>query len=289
MTNDLKSLSADSLAAPAIELTCDPEQRIDEWRQIHHAAQALSEVGKLWAQKQPDDSHTAMSWDAERRAFVRTGEGIVGRFPIAEFRLEIGAPDSDPELFPLSGNTLDDALGFVRTEGEKIAGPAKQESVPAPDLPDHAVGRGASFDESGGAALTELAGLYDSASALLESFRDACADGDASEVETWPHHFDMAVLVVLERAGDGAMTKTIGVGLTPPDSVEASGYFYVSPWAKGGAPQGGGDIGAGRRSGHMALLPISTLEPLEAQERGRALAGFVAKAWNACAERLIGG
>ncbi len=273
------------LTVPPISLDTDPEQRIDAWRQAHFASQAVSEVGKLWADKQADDSHSALSWDAGSGAMRRGGSGIEGGLLLGRLRLELGAPGGTPEEFGLSGKSLDAALEFVRERGRAIAGEPKQESVPAPDLPDHAVGRGAAFDESGGRAFEEIAALYGACAALLEGVRGA-AGAEASEVQVWPHHFDMAVLVVINRDESGAMRKTIGVGLTPPDSVEPSGYFYVSPWDRDGTPDGAGDIGHGRWNAHMAVLPIGVLETMDPGQRADAIAGFAAGAWNACAERL---
>lgn len=98
------------------------------------------------------------------------------------------------------------------------------------------------------------------------------------------------------------MTKTIGVGLTPPDDLDPSGYWYVSPWSKDEL-QGGfatPDLAVGRWVDcgkiAMAIFPIdemwSILHDPDSSADGRsmeqtvALAEFVAMAFNACMRGL---
>ena len=63
--------------------------------------------------------------------------------------------------------------------------------------------------------------------ALIRTFQSV-AVGPPS-IRCWPHHFDLAVLLVLEQ-GDPETARSIGVGLSPGDESYAQPYFYCTPW-----------------------------------------------------------
>jgi hypothetical protein len=44
----------------------------------------------------------------------------------------------------------------------------------------------------------------------------------------WPHHFDIASLVVLETDPDGDSMRSVGVGLSPGDASIEEPYWYVN-------------------------------------------------------------
>ena len=60
----------------------------------------------------------------------------------------------------------------------------------------------------------------------LERFRRETPG--AGPVLCWPHHFDMAALVVLERDAEGEVVRSVGVGCSPGDAVIDEPYWYVS-------------------------------------------------------------
>ena len=105
----------------------------------------------------------------------------------------------------------------------------------------------------------------------------------------WPHHFDLATLAAVEtRAGEAV--ATIGVGLASPDAVDASGYWYVSPWTQRGVAgaswprlamgrwlERGGDL-------RMGALPLDALAA--STDRRGDLARFLADAVGACLAAL---
>jgi hypothetical protein len=131
---------------------------------------------------------------------------------------------------------------------------------------------------------------------------DDAADGEHELFpRLWPHHFDLASLFVVERDSKGAMTKTIGVGITPPDAVDDAGYWYVSPWSKA---EGDGfakaDLPLGRWVDRgampMAVLPVTEVWRIASEGeltkagavQAAAVAEFVAAAVNLCGAALSG-
>ena len=214
-----------------------PAALTDARLQLHWAVQLLAAFGESFVPHRPDESHSAISWSPERRAFV-SGETVDG----SSIRLGLqpggfsyrlfgpGAAQSDP--FELEGRTLAEAATWLEAQLESRLGEDAQTFTrPTPEIQGHRVGRGAAFD----AALPDLAELerwFHDASLLLEAV--SVAEEGASPVRCWPHHFDIAVLIDLDHEAIPPVGpdegRSIGVGMTPGDDSYAEPYFYVSPW-----------------------------------------------------------
>jgi len=265
---------------------------IQAWREAHFGAQAAAELGKSWADERDDDSHSSFAWFRGEDGRGLEGvpavdKGYVARLKFEGLELSVFDPSDGRTVADLTlvGRTLDEAMAWMAETCEREIGPRRQASRPAPDLPGHPLADGAAFaDERHG--FNDLADLYDATFLTIERLRGSVEAFGAARC--WPHHFDMASLAVLAEDDSGAMTKTVGFGITPPDALEADGYWYVSPWRRDGADGGGSSPGlsVGRwedRGGgvSMAVLPVSELSG--DGERSARLAGFVADAFNACA------
>jgi len=104
-------------------------------------------------------------------------------------------------------------------------------------MPAHAVAGGAAYDTAGNAeALAELARWFAAAAEILEGFADRRGEISLepsslgpSPVRCWPHHFDIATLLVLEE-GDPETARSVGVGLSPGGEAYRQPYFYINPW-----------------------------------------------------------
>ncbi|MCL7960931.1 MAG: hypothetical protein M8861_12100, partial [marine benthic group bacterium] len=168
-----------------------PAALTDARLQLHWAVQLLAAFGESFVPHRPDESHSAISWSPERRAFL-SGETVDG----SSIRLGLqpggfsyrlfgpGAAQSEP--FELEGRTLAEATTWLETQLESRLGPEAQAFArPTPEIPGHRVGRGAAFD----AALPDMAELerwFHDASLLLEAV--SAAEEGASPVRCWPHH-----------------------------------------------------------------------------------------------------
>jgi hypothetical protein len=75
------------------------------------------------------------------------------------------------------------------------------------------------------AAATALGDFYGLACSVLEQLRADETDGDPSLVQLWPEHFDIAVDLGSESAGQRA-----AFGASPGDDDHDEPYLYVSPW-----------------------------------------------------------
>ena len=126
----------------------------------------------------------------------------------------------------LAGRTLADAYQWAseavktRTRGAL----ARALVHPGYALEAHPLEHGARFAR--GPALPELARWF--ANADLELRRVARETPGAGEVLCWPHHFDIATLVVLASDAVGDPQRTVGVGLSPGDGFVSEPYAYVN-------------------------------------------------------------
>lgn len=124
-------------------------------------------------------------------------------------------------VLPLPGKTLADAYAWLENEIGREPG------RPEFEIPAHAVGSGAAFDADS-AALAELARWYGNAALAFENVRSGNEAADT--IRCWPHHFDLATLIVLPGTDEEGQTRTVGVGMSPGDGSYAEPYAYVNPW-----------------------------------------------------------
>ncbi len=75
------------------------------------------------------------------------------------------------------------------------------------------------------ASASALGDFYGLACSVLEQLRADEGDGDPSIVQLWPEHFDLAIELGSESAGQRA-----NFGASPGDDDHAEPYLYVGPW-----------------------------------------------------------
>jgi hypothetical protein len=247
--------------------TVDPRSLGNARLAAHWAAQIIGGVGDALVPAEPDFSHTSMTWSNEMRALCGrpnpAGSSVVLR--LADLSLHVMRAHGQRSFKALEGMTLQRALDWVVNELKDAQSEplAASPAIPTYEMPDHEVGRGAVFGPPDTARLEDLARWYANAHRLA-AFVSANTLG-ASPVRCWPHHFDIATLVTLDRAGtDPERARSIGFGLSPGDSSYAEPYFYINPWPFPGKREGHAPLAGG---GHWhtegwfgAVLPASDIE-----------------------------
>ena len=201
--------------------------------QTHYAVQWLARAARAFVPPHSDDRHTNLDWDDALGGFVthplkddlRLGLGL------AELRLMLVSP-SVQVSFTLNGRS--DADARLRL-GELLAAhdldPTRLDAKPPYEIADHKVAHGAVYDTGSLAdALSGLAAWFANADLSLGHVRDQMIAGGfpPSPVRTWPHHFDMATLTLLE-AGNAEYAPSVNAGFSPGDEHYEEPYFYVSP------------------------------------------------------------
>jgi hypothetical protein len=76
------------------------------------------------------------------------------------------------------------------------------------------------------ASLATLSVWFAAGAELLEELREETRRHNPGPVRCWPHHFDIAMLLELDKK------HSIGIGLSPGDEYYAQPYFYLSPVPK---------------------------------------------------------
>jgi hypothetical protein len=217
-----------------------PSDLVDARLQVHHAAQLVSAVGVTLLPPAPDDSHPNLGWHAGLGALlgrpVPAAGGAQAGLRVAELELVVpGGPRS--ESLALDGRTLEAARawlsGAIARRGAAV--PDAGLALPGYGLPAHATAGGAAFARRPAEAFAELACWFAFAERALTAL--ATRSPGASEVRCWPHHFDIATLITLERGPDGGATRSIGAGLGPGDPFYAEPYWYVTPWPRPEKPE----------------------------------------------------
>jgi hypothetical protein len=194
----------------------------DARQQVHHAAQLATAFGISYIEKKPDDSHTNLEWIEPDGALAsRESNGVSVALRIDDLTLLIGGA-----TFELLGRTMNDAADWIRSQLESAGFDATRYTLERHyEIPKHPVADGATFDAMPH-ELHELTRWYSNAVPQLERVR--MQNRGASDIRCWPHHFDIATLILLD---DG---KTVGAGMVPGDVFYDEPYFYVNanpaPW-----------------------------------------------------------
>ncbi len=214
----------------------DPRELVDARLQLHWAAQAASAVGKQLLPSQPDSSEQSFQWSGVHRVLVQgrvEGERPLRSAlrPSSPALLLLGDHEDVLRELPLDGRTLDEIYDWMRDEVEMLLGLPLEKPLERPgELPAHPVGTGAPFSAGNAAAFRELGRYFANLDRLLRRIEDR--NPGASPVRCWPHHFDLATLILLDPGANSETSRSIGVGLSPGDGTYAEPYLYVLPWPK---------------------------------------------------------
>ncbi len=271
----------------------DPTALVDARLQLHHALQIIVSAPISFLEKRPDDSHTNLEWLPSLEALGTNwldGRTRV-RCALRPADLTLLTVDGVGVLseYPLDGRTVSDAVAWLRAsltsagyDGTALTTKKHYE------IPAHPVASMRAFSRAAPEMFAELERYYANAHALT-SHVPATRPGAAAP-RCWPHHFDLATLIVLPEI-PGRGTRTVGVGLSPGDDSYAEPYVYVGPYPHPSldrlTPLGSlgtwhtaGWVGAVLRASEIAQIP-------SADHQAHAALTFANSAIDACIEALV--
>jgi hypothetical protein len=211
-----------------------PSQLVDARLQLHHAAQVAASAGATFLAPEPDDSHPNFGWVEPLGALMgRSLPGANAQVGLRVADLSLLLVNSRGEIseeFALDGQKLDDGYEWLASATTRAGAtlPSTGIARTAYEIPSHATGRGDAFSCQSNEAFAELARWFANGHDVLAEL--VARVPGASDVRCWPHHFDLGALAVLEKAPNGDLSKSIGMGLSPGDDGYAEPYWYVSPW-----------------------------------------------------------
>ncbi|MEM7413895.1 MAG: hypothetical protein AAF389_00275 [Gemmatimonadota bacterium] len=269
-----------------------PHDLVSPTLELHWAAQYLASIGQTFAKPAEDDSHRAMSWDADLRAFVSAP--MAGPYPFrAALRptdttlLLIDRTGAELGALPLAGVRRDEGYEWLATGlATYLGGAPPSIGRPDYDMPSHAVSSGAeAFSEP--TAGPSLEALYDAAADTLHQL--ANRRPDASDILCWPHHFDIATLLTVDDGSADGVTKTVGVGMAPMGGGYDTWYWYVTPYPYPAHERLGELSGPGRwhtEGWTGAVLQGSDVVAAPPEEREGLVRAFVDEAIESAVEAL---
>jgi hypothetical protein len=239
---------------PATTVRLDPERspHLAAARDtLHQAAQLVAGAGASLLAPVDDDSHTALRVEGMQLVGHRAALHVV------TFVLE--AEDRD---LALDGRTL--------AEGERFLSEVFGAPVTRPrhyELPPHPAAEGAPLTAPAREDRAQLAAWYATMQRLLTAL--AAREPHATPVRLWPHHFDLATLLVLDPDLGSEAGRTVGVGFSPGDAGIDEPYVYVNVHPRPEAPElpALGHGGRWHTEGWLgAVLPGSSIESAEGAE-----------------------
>jgi hypothetical protein len=212
-----------------------PDELVESRLQLHYAIQFIAATCAALAEPLPDYSHTSLAWHPVLEVFVGSPIRAAKPFQVAldPISLTLIVLDQQSETiaaFPLPGKTMAAGLSWLQQELSQLGVDASKIAFldyPPNDFPDHHLAHGAAFDTNQALALGELTDYYANSEPLFQAIIATTEDATATRI--WPHHFDMATLIMLPGTKNGS-PLTVGVGLSPGDASYNEPYWYVSPY-----------------------------------------------------------
>ncbi|QQE13608.1 hypothetical protein JD969_09155 [Planctomycetota bacterium] len=211
-----------------------PQAFVDARLQLHYAAQILAATADLLIHSEPDDSHTALTFDPDHNALLT--QPLPQNYQLA---LILDTPllmllDSQQNILaesPLIGLTLTEALDWADHQLKRHLPSPPENNIRLRnyDMPQHPISDGDTpFTLKHQNHFTEVARYFAFAHRLIDLFTRHIPH--TSPIRTWPHHFDIATLTFLDPDLSPDQSRTIGVGLSPGDHHITEPYIYITPF-----------------------------------------------------------
>jgi hypothetical protein len=202
---------------------------LDEARlQAHHAAQVAAAPAATLLPRRDDHENRNLGWSPRHQALLGRPIGrLRAGLRIADLTWIVLQDGTIAQQQAAGGRSLEDGLAWLRQVWVQLGGEDSHFALPGYELPDHPTGKNQPF---GGDALdrADLEALGRWFDAAFDRLQEATETFPGGPVRTWPHHFDMASLWVLE--GEGESMRSVGMGFSPGDGAIAEPYHYVLPW-----------------------------------------------------------
>lgn len=203
---------------------------------MHQAAQYIAAAGKSFLDQLPDDSHTNMRWDPNASALVGRpldeAKEISLALNYASYSLEFVDTHVDVLASLYLGGSRHDAILFWIQEQADVLGIAGDFDFDLHyELPYPAMEMDMVFPEEDNNELELLSEILTHAQNAMQTVLDPIAA--AQEIRVWPHHFDLASMIITGVEGN-MITSSIGLGLAVPDPMVDDFYLYTSAWKRDG-------------------------------------------------------
>jgi hypothetical protein len=200
-------------------------------RQAHNSAQWLVRVAHSFMKPADEDRHALLHWDPKRGALV-TEEflpNLTLELQLAGLTLQFRERDRpSPHVLDVDDRTPAAVEAWVLVEllHRRLDRDRFSKDLPY-EFPNLMTGDAVPYStETLGDGLRELSAWFDNgASVLAATAEDASRLGRPGTVWCWPQVFHLGALV---PSVGSSSTRTLRIGMSPGDDVNAQPYFYVT-------------------------------------------------------------
>lgn len=201
--------------------------------QLHWAAQIVASFGNTLIARRADDSQSNLGWVINLNALCShpSPEGLSVGLRLADLTLLfLDTLQNVTSEFPLAGCTLQQGFEWLTStyttiSKNKTNRPFKLREY---ELPTHPVAQNVPFSLKTPAPFQEYQRWYANAHLVLSSLTENWHQ--AAPVRCWPHHFDIATLILLDPDTSAKNAQSVGCGMSPGDSGYPEPYWYVNLW-----------------------------------------------------------
>ncbi len=181
---------------------------------MHLASQYLAAAAICYVEKKSDDSHTSLKWDTNLISFITHSFGAhKTAMSLSYDDYSLNILDLDQKInskFLLAGKSHSIILEWIKEQLNNYNYDFHY-VIPYPPITN-------AFIFSPDIELKKLSDQRTLAADCLQKFKSKFKN--VSPIQTWPHHFDTAILINLSK------THSIGIGLAIPDNKANEFYFY---------------------------------------------------------------
>jgi len=202
---------------------------------LHNAVQYIAAAGRYLLKQQPDDSNTNMQWNKAENNFIghviSSGQNFRIGLNILDLELQIlSANWKVLSYYPLRGQSINEGFAFLKETLDKMLVDTRPLTLNMHYKISPLNQARNQFSIINHQANIELTKHRTNAELVLSQVVKTFAN--ASEIRTWPHHFDTGSLIPLEQDEANELIKSIGVGYAISDAYVNEPYFYVNFWSK---------------------------------------------------------
>ncbi len=223
-----------------LSLDWRPFHKIDSSRvsnargQFHVAIQNVSAVGRRFLGDSKSDRNATLFWIPGLSRMA--GHWVEGNI---RFRSSISLEDFNIYLvdervntissFEVKGSNHRKIMLWLEEQIGKLGLSAAELAIKLPyQLKEYPQLNGAPFDLDDNEAMEELGKYYHNSFLVLRDLKKKLEW--KQEIQIWPHHFDLAISIVLKDSGDPETDTLITLGMMPGDDNNEAPYFYASTW-----------------------------------------------------------
>lgn len=212
----------------------DPEEVRTARVQLHQSVQNVASVGRKFLEHSENDENATLTWvPGLRRMAGKWVQGDVSfrsSISLEEFKIYlVDEKVMTLASFDLQGATTTQLMLWLEEQIGKLGLNAQNLTLNLPyQLPKAVLEAGSPFHINSRRSSAELAKCYHNTYLMLREIKDQ--HESAGTIHIWPHHFDMAMDILLKDTGDPETNTQISLGMSPGDDQFENPYFYINCW-----------------------------------------------------------